>query len=145
MLETLVGSCVAVCLYNRKTGEAAMNHFLMHGSPHSPQEDFAKYGVTATEHIIREMFKLDPASGHYVAQIFGGAAVVRTTSTEPGIGELNVADARETLARHHIAIAREEVGGARGRRIQFDTSTNTVFCRFAGQVGRKYRQKAQDQ
>ena len=35
---------------------------------------------------------------------------------------------------------REELGGTRGRRIKFDTATNTVFCRFAGQVGKKYKQ-----
>ena len=27
ILDTLVGSCVSVCLYNYKNGVAAMNHF----------------------------------------------------------------------------------------------------------------------
>lgn len=134
VLETLVGSCVAVCLYNRKTGEAAMNHFIVHGSPQSPQEDFGKYGVAATEHIISELMRFDQVPEHYTAQVFGGAAVVKTTGTGPAVGELNLADARNVLARRRIAITREEVGGTRGRRIRFDTSTNTVFCRFAGQV-----------
>ena len=27
-MATLLGSCVTVCIYNRKTGSAGMNHFL---------------------------------------------------------------------------------------------------------------------
>jgi chemotaxis protein CheD len=137
VIETLVGSCVTVCLCNVKTGHAAMNHFLMHDSPPSPAEDFGRYAVTATQHIIQALMSRDPVPEHYRAQVFGGASVLKSASELVSIGQANTADAKRILASHRIRIIREETGGTRGRRVKFDTSTNTVFCRFAGQVGKK--------
>ena len=138
VVETLVGSCVTVCLYNKKTGHAAMNHFLQDRPASETGCDIGRYGTTATEYIINTLMKLDPEPGHYRAQIFGGANVVKTTSDKASIGQVNSDTARKLLVDHRIRIIREEVGGARGRRVRFDTSTNTVFCRFAGQPGKKY-------
>ncbi len=138
VIETLVGSCVSVCLYNRKTGDAAMNHFLQARPAGEAGRDIGRYGSTATEAIVLALLKRDPAPTHYIAQVFGGAFVIKTQRGELSIGQDNIEAARSVLAAHHIRIGREEVGGTRGRRIRFDTSTNTVFCRFAGQVGKKY-------
>lgn len=141
VIETLVGSCVSVCLYNSKTGHAAMNHFL-HAQPPATKadSDIGQYGSTATEHIIRSLMKFDEKASHYQAQIFGGAAVIKISSSKSDVGQKNIAITRKILAAHGIVITREEIGGTRGRRVRFDTATNTVFCRFAGQVGRKHRQ-----
>jgi len=142
IIETLVGSCVTVCLYNTKTGHAAMNHFLRDGREYEGGGDMGRFGSSATEYIIKALMESDPLASHYCAQIFGGAAVVKTVHDNVNIGEKNVDIAREVLADYRIGIIREEVGGTRGRRVRFDTSTNTVFCRFAGQVGKKYREDA---
>ncbi len=74
--------------------------------------------------------KMDTKPGHYLAQIFGGAKVIKTDSMDNDI-------ARKILTAQGIPIIRKEVGGTRGRRIRFDTVTNTVFCGFAGQIGSK--------
>lgn len=138
IVETLVGSCVCVCLYNTKTGQAAMNHFLLDSPAGEIDRDIGKYGSTATEYIIKALIKFDPIQGHYRGQIFGGAAVIKTSSNEYNIGQKNIDIVRKILTAHRIRIIREEIGGTRGRRVRFDTSTNEVFCRFAGQVGKKY-------
>jgi chemotaxis protein CheD len=140
IVETLVGSCVSVCLFNTKTGHAAMNHFLHDLPAEESNCDTGHYGSTATEYIIQALLQMDPMPGHYQAQVFGGAAVIKTNSTYH-IGQKNIDIAKQILAAHHIRIIREEIGGTRGRRIKFDTSTNTVLCRFAGQVGKKYTEK----
>ncbi len=139
VVETLVGSCVTVCLFNIKTGHAAMNHFLQAHPASQNVHEIGKYGTMATEYIINTLMKIDPVPSHYRAQIFGGAAVLKITSDNTCIGGKNSDTARKILANHHITIIREEVGGTRGRRVRFDTSKNTVFCRFAGQVGKQYR------
>ena len=132
VLETLVGSCVCVCLYNTKTGHAAMNHFLQDHPPKNTHSDIGQYGNTATLYIIKALMKSDPLPSHYSAQIFGGAAVIKTTSEEFNIGKKNIDIARKTLAANRIRITREEVGGNRGRRVVFDTEKNAIFCRLAG-------------
>ena len=139
-VETLVGSCVSVCLYNRKTGWAAMNHFLQDRPRSEADCDIGKYGSTATEHIINALMKTDSDPSHYRAQIFGGAAVIKTNNPGSDIGQKNIEVVQKILTAHRIRIIREEVGGTRGRRVRFDTATNTVFCRFAGQIGKKHRE-----
>ena len=138
VIETLVGSCVSVCLFNVKTGQAAMNHFLRDRPVRKNDPAIGQYGSTATEYILNALFQSDPAAAHYRAQIFGGAAIVKTKSEGYDIGQKNIEVVRGILAGCRVRIIREEIGGTRGRRIRFDTSTNTVFCRFAGQIGKKY-------
>ncbi|MBA7705763.1 Chemoreceptor glutamine deamidase CheD [subsurface metagenome] len=139
VIETLVGSCVSVCLYNTKTGRAAMNHFLQDKPARETDCDIGQYGSTATEYIIKALMKFDSDRSHYRAQVFGGAVVIKTNSDECNIGQKNIDIARKMLADYRIRIIREEIGGTRGRRVRFDTATSTVFCRFAGQIGKKYR------
>ena len=74
--------------------------------------------------------KMDTKPSHYLAQIFGGAKVIKTNSTDNDI-------ARKILTAQGIRIIRREVGGTRGRRSRFDTVTNTVFCRLTGQIRSK--------
>ena len=130
-IETLVGSCVAVCLYNIKNSDAAMNHFLQSYPPQVGDYDIGRYGLTSTEYIIDTLMKSDPVASHYRARIYGGAAVLRTGG-RAYIGEDNIEIARRILSANRIRIVEEQVGGERGRRIRFDTATNTVICRLAG-------------
>lgn len=121
-----------------------MNHFLRAYDEGKPDCNIGEYGSLSTDHIIRSLLETDPDISHYRAQVFGGAAVIKTSSHAYAIGEKNIAVALEVLAHYRIRIINKDVGGTRGRRIKFDTSTNTVHCRFAGQVGKKYREKKEE-
>lgn len=135
--ETLVGSCVAVCLYNFKHGFGAMNHFLMDRPANSTDSEIGRYGVTSTRHIIEAVLEIDPAPAHYRASVFGGAAVLKTANAGGGVGAANIDAALEVLHAARITVARQEVGGTRGRRIRFNTATGEIECRFAGDIPRK--------
>jgi chemotaxis protein CheD len=143
-IETLLGSCVSVCLYNIKNGQAAMNHFLRACDNGKPDCKTGEYGSLSTPYIIKSLMEIDPDASHYRAQIFGGAAVIKTKSSAYSIGENNINIALEVLAHYRIRIINKDIGGTRGRNIIFDTSTNTVHCRFAGQVSKKYRKKKEE-
>ena len=139
ILETLVGSCVSVCLYNYKNGVAAMNHFLRDRPVDNCAADIGEFGSTSTEHIISKLMAIDDVTTHYRAMVFGGAAVVKTTGGDSGIGRKNVDVALEVLADARIRVAEKKVLGTRGRRVTFNTENGTVKCRFAGDVGGKLR------
>jgi len=139
-IETLVGSCVAVCIYNTKTGQSAMNHYLRARPTGKNDLNIGEFGSISIDYIIKKLFESDPDPTHYRAQIFGGAAVLEAKSDKYNIGHNNIEIAIETLAAYRIRVIKKEVGGPKGRRIIFDTSTNTVTCRLAGQVGKKYNQ-----
>jgi chemotaxis protein CheD len=137
VLETLVGSCVAICIHNRKNHFSAMNHFLLSYHPNPPASEVGRYGNSATDYIIRALFKNDPTASHYDAQIFGGAAVFSKNQDSADVGRNNIEIALEMLDDYRIRVIRKEIGGTRGRRIKFDTMKNFVECRFTGDIPRK--------
>jgi chemotaxis protein CheD len=135
--ETLVGSCVAVCLYNYREGFGAMNHFLMDRPSDPGDPEIGRYGITSTRHILDAVLAIDPEPTHYRAGILGGAEVLKTASADMQIGSRNIQAATEILRAAHIRVAQEEVGGVRGRRVRFNTRTGEIECRFAGDIPRK--------
>jgi chemotaxis protein CheD len=139
LAETLVGSCVTVCLYNVRQGFGAMNHFLRADPGATAGADPGEFGSTATRHIVKAVLRIDDDPRHYRASVFGGAAVLKTRDAEGGIGQANVAAALEVLRAVGIRVARKETGGTRGRRVRFNTQTGEIECRFAGDIPRKQR------
>jgi chemotaxis protein CheD len=135
--ETLVGSCVAVCLYNFKKGFGGMNHFLMDRSRDPAEPDIGRYGVLSTRYLIEAVLEIDPHATHFRANVIGGAALLKTAHDDGGIGRANVEAALAVLRSAGIRVAGQEVGGTRGRRIRFNTQTGEIECRFAGDIPRK--------
>lgn len=134
LAETLVGSCVAVCLYNFKEHFGVMNHFLMDRPANPADKDIGRYGVTSTRRLVDAVMAVDPESTHCRATIIGGAMVLKTANADGRIGQANVVAATEVLHAARIRIAAQEVGGTRGRRIRFNTQTGEIECRFAGDI-----------
>lgn len=130
VLATLLGSCVAVCLHNRITGYAAMNHFLLPESSLNPDKDRGHYGDSSTTMIIELMKKLDPNLRNLTARIYGGAAVVGHLNEAQGIGRRNAEMAESILKKYGIRVMEVEVGGTNGRRIYFHTEENTVTVKM---------------
>jgi chemotaxis receptor (MCP) glutamine deamidase CheD/CheY-like chemotaxis protein len=123
-----------------------MNHFLLDRSKNAGTNDVGRYGTTSTEHIISTLMSIDASASHYQAQIFGGAAVIDALSSSSDIGGKNILVAIEVLDAHSIKITKKDIGGKQGRRIKFDTATNTVHCKYMGETeeGKRLAQKRQD-
>lgn len=123
IISTVLGSCVAVCLFDgtRKTG--GMNHFPL-PSTNKPEEATARYGNVATLALIGMMLENGSSIKDLEAQILGGAFCPKTCPND--IGKENVNVARKVLTRKKISIVSEDVGGEKGRKIVYDTSSNEV-------------------
>ncbi len=139
ILETLVGSCVCVCIYNIKTGWAAMNHFLRDRPAVDGSIRIGEFGSTSTKHLVDKLMTIDNVPSHYKAMVFGGAAVIKTVARDSDIGSRNIEVALQVLAEARISISKSEVAGNRGRRVIFNTENGTVTWRFAGDVGGRSR------
>jgi len=139
ILETLVGSCVCVCLCNIKNGWAAMNHFLRDRPSGEAVVNIGEFGSTSTRHIVDKLLAIDNVPSHYRAMVFGGAAVIKTVMRNSDVGSRNIEVALQVLAETRISISQSEVAGKRGRRVTFNTEEGTVTWRFAGDVARRVR------
>lgn len=131
ILSTVLGSCVAVCVFSTRGTVAAMNHFAMplHEDAVADGVSIFRYGNQSLDEMVRRLRVLN--SGHLKdlrAKVLGGAvAVGMRHSTRVGLE--NLALARSFLKEHGIPIVGEHVGGSRGRRVLFYTNTGRVRVR----------------
>jgi len=129
LISTLLGSCVAVCLHCPLTKIGGMNHYLLPevigGEKPSP-----RYGAIAIPQLIEHMEKQGADRYQLQAKIFGGAAVLADNRIGLAIGQRNIALAESMMKEAGIWIVRKDVGGERGRRITFDTTTFEVMVQY---------------
>jgi len=126
--STVLGSCVAMCVYDPETRVGGMNHFLL-SEPPAGLPDTAvdeHYGVYLMELLVNEMLVRGARKFNLKAHLYGGANVNRNMMR---IGSANAEFARGFLAREGIALVREDLGGTQARRVDFRPASGQVRCR----------------
>ncbi|MEP6342584.1 MAG: chemotaxis protein CheD [Maricaulaceae bacterium] len=118
-LTTVLGSCVAACLYDPRAEVGGMNHFLLPGQ-HSNSTENMSYGLNAMELLINEMLKLGAVRKRFQAKLFGGANMGQGFSE---IGSKNIAFAQEFLELEGIPCISKSLGGVSARRVKFWPAT----------------------
>ena len=119
-ITTVLGSCVAICLWDPLLGIGGMNHYLL-PSNSTLGERAPRFADTATIALLDGLLAAGVSLQRLKAKIFGGASVLAFTGR--ALGQKNVQAAREQLARWDIPIVAEDVGGTHGRKIVFQTDT----------------------
>jgi chemotaxis protein CheD len=129
MVSTILGSCVAVCLWDEDAGLAGINHFLLPSDPVRGHSDL-RYGNIAIERLIGEMVSAGAKKSRLVAKLVGGASIIGNAGgTRQSIGDQNVAVARRMLEKHGIPINAEQTGGQRGRKLIFHTGNGCAYSK----------------
>jgi chemotaxis protein CheD len=128
-LTTILGSCVAVCLWDTKLKYGGMNHFML---PLWNGEGLAspKYGNIAIEKLVNKMLWNGSKIKNIEAKIFGGANVIDTKNGLYNIGERNIEMALMKIQEYGINIKSSSTGGNRGRKILMDTSNFQILHKF---------------
>jgi two-component system chemotaxis response regulator CheB len=122
IISTLLGSCVAVCLYHPQLKFGGMNHYMLPTSPN--KERSGKYGDYAIAVLVQFMERTVGSLVGLQAIVSGGANVINTITSGPQIGLRNIEMAREILARHNIKIIKENVGGTVGIKLHYQNWDN---------------------
>ena len=127
-LTTVLGSCVACCMFDPDAHVGGMNHFLLAEPPSSHSHGVVDehYGVYLMELLINEMLANGAAKHRLRAHLYGGANLY------PGmaqIGSANAAFAKTFLMRERITLVREDLGGNSARRVDFRPASGLVRCR----------------
>ncbi len=130
IIYTLLGSCVAVCLYDRKKCIGGMNHILLPGSASIKNfDDCARYGINAMELLINRTIKLGGEKNHLTAKVFGGANLLPSIPYEKCVGKKNILFVLNFLSREGIPVLSQDVGGNDSRKVYFHTDTGDVFLK----------------
>lgn len=132
LISTILGSCVAVCLWDSKLMIGGMNHFML---PLWNGQGLAspKYGNIAINKLIEKMESFGVDRKRMIAKVFGGAEVLENMSNHFNIGTRNIEIAMSVLEDYRIPVVGSHVGGKLGRKI--------LMCTKSGEVRMKFVQK----
>lgn len=128
VLSTVLGSCVAACLYDPVAGIGGMNHFLLPGAREGGRGDDVVYGAHLMELLVNDVMRLGAQRPRLAAKLFGGGRIVAGLSD---IGRKNAEFAERYLAYEGIRLVGRDVGGDRARRLQFWPATGRARVRYA--------------
>ena len=125
-LVTLLGSCVAACLYDPMLQVGGMNHFMLPGDDGG--DVCARYGVHAMELLINDLLKRGARRSRLLAKVFGGGNVLSGFHTDP-IGTRNARFVLEYLRAERIPVLAEDLGDIHPRKVCFFAQTGRALVR----------------
>jgi len=125
-ISTVLGSCVAVCLWDQMVRRGGMNHMML---PYWNGEGLAtpKYGNIAMERLLAKVLSIGCRREYLVAKVFGGANVSGTGLEVFMIGDRNITLAMEMLEEFRIPVVAKDVGGRVGRKIIMNSETGVIL------------------
>lgn len=131
-VTTVLGSCVAVCLWDKVRRFGGMTHFIL---PHEVGNGLSspRFGNVAIRLVLEGLADLGSNPRDLQAKLFGGAAIHGAGAGEAlTLGARNIAAARHSLEQARIPVVAEDVGGTVGRKIRFDTAEGAVWVKALG-------------
>ena len=122
-LVTLLGSCVAACVWDPLLRIGGMNHFML------PDGDgtCARYGANAMELLINDLLKRGARRSRLQAKAFGGGNVLRGFA-DP-VGTRNARFVVDYLAAERIPLLAQDLGDIHPRKIAFFPQTGRALVR----------------
>ena len=114
VLTTILGSCVAACLFDPMAGIGGMNHFLLPGD--AAASTGLRHGVHAMELLVNALLSEGAARGRLQAKLFGGARMLDGLTD---VGAQNAAFAEGFLKREGVRLVGSCLRGDQARRVQF--------------------------
>ncbi|NRB00605.1 MAG: chemotaxis protein CheD [Rhodobacteraceae bacterium] len=123
-ITAILGSCVAVCLWDQHVSLGGMNHILL---PDTSQHPHDRFGAVEMERLVNALVKRGAERHRLEAKVFGGASML---SGLTDIGERNSAFALGYLASEGIPVRAHSTGGTQARQVRFMPGTGHARQRF---------------
>ena len=135
-VSTILGTCVAVCLWDPVLCVGGMNHFLL---PYWNGDGLAspKYGNIAIGKLLDRMVALGSNPAHLKAKLFGGKNDGELDQSIWKVGRRNVILAEEIMKEMKIPIVSSSLGGPLGRKIIFNTFNGEVMMKYIRTLNRE--------
>ncbi|MBW0169904.1 MAG: chemoreceptor glutamine deamidase CheD [Hydrogenophaga sp.] len=125
MVMTVLGSCIAACIWDPRVRVGGMNHFML---PDGGSDTSGRYGSYAMELLINEMIKLGARREHMQAKVFGGGQVMHTFTTM-NVGERNTAFVLDYLQTERIAVISKDVLDIHPRKVCYFPATGKAMVK----------------
>ena len=132
-IRTILGSCVAICLWHPGKKLGGMCHCLLpvRGNPRENSALSARYVDESLLLFKEEIKNAGLRTIDFTAKLYGGSNMF--SKFESGdlmkVGERNIAEAKKGLESMGIKIIFEDVGGTKPRSLRFDLWDGETYIR----------------
>ena len=127
-VTTILGSCVAVCLWSPSHGFGGVNHYLLPEGTGS-EASRLRYGVNANAALLNELLSMGCAIRDLHAKVFGGATMMASPDPAQSLGKRNMELALDFLRENRIPIMAKHVSEQRGCKLIFQTNSGITQLR----------------
>ena len=125
-VTTILGSCVAVCLWDMKLRAGGVNHFML-PLPGSGGASSPRFGNIAMAELLDRLRAIGARLPYIQARVIGGACMFEQMQSSTHLGQKNVDLAIDFLMRYGIEIVQVETGGNRGRKLIYKTDEGSAW------------------
>lgn len=132
MVVTVLGSCVAACVWDSRLKIGGMNHFMLPDSGSDvPVDKAMRFGNFAMEELINDVLRRGGRRDSLEIKVFGGGNVLPGIgNATQSVGDRNARFVRDYLFAEGYRIAAEDLGGPHPRRIHFFPRLGKVIRLF---------------
>jgi chemotaxis protein CheD len=125
IISTVLGSCIAVCMYDRDKKYGGMNHYLF---PKSSSSDMptARYGDVSIMKLYSTFIEFGSSVQDLTAHVIGGAYLENNNESKT-ISDQNINICIRFLGKLGIKIISEDTGGIMGRKLVYFSEYNEIF------------------
>jgi len=128
LVETVLGSCVAVTMWNARLRIGCICHAVLPRNRGSG-EDPLKYVDSSIEEMLQILERNSSRRQDLVVKLFGGASMRRPVPNHKSVGSQNVETALELLRNQGFTVRTSDTGGTSGRKVLFYSETGEVFVK----------------
>jgi len=118
VLSTVLGSCVAACIWDASRRVGGMNHFMLPDGQPDGDAPSARYGLFAMETLINELVKIGASRAGMRAKVFGGGRVLRQVTTI-NVGAKNAKFVLDFLRMENIPVVGQDLEDVYARKVNF--------------------------
>jgi chemotaxis protein CheD len=132
VITTVLGSCISVCLYEKRSGLGGVNHFML--PKKSDDTDMFRpfrYGAFSMEQMVNQLLKQGVVKERLEAKVIGGAQMMGKLSN---IGQLNIDFIMRYLSDEKLQLNAQDLGGDQGRKLAFFPNTGRLFVSKIAQI-----------
>lgn len=126
-MTTVLGSCIAACIYDPDARIGGMNHFLL-PEPLSGASSNVKYGAFLMELLLNELLKSGAHRPRLCAKLYGGSNM---NAAIGNVGERNIDFVQRYLKNEAIPVKAHDLGGHDSRRVTFHPASGEVTLKTA--------------
>lgn len=121
LVETVLGSCVSVCLFDKKNRRGVMTHYIY--AYHRENERKGFTGNVALPFALQLMLKKGSLINNLVAHVVGGG---KNPDLSDKVGKENAEFAQNFLTENGIKILTLDVGMEKSRKVIFNTDSGEI-------------------